>query len=192
MTLYGDIDPGQHWLWQWLVVWWHQAITWTNVAWSSVKSNDIHIRAISQEMPQPSITKICLKITCPKFHSSFPGTTELMTLNITINRLNCSCIYGTNHSTKEILILLFSRPPEVLFPIAGGHVWMRALRGELCHSLAAWLTHTPRTHGTATACLPPLRGRLQRETPPRSTCAAQTHQAAQLCLCLWAAVPYQG
>ena len=40
-----------------------QAITWTNVDWSSVKSSDIHIRAISQEMPQPSITKICLKIT---------------------------------------------------------------------------------------------------------------------------------
>ena len=30
--------------------------------WSSVKSSDIHIRAISEEMPQPSITKICLKI----------------------------------------------------------------------------------------------------------------------------------
>ena len=42
----------------------HQAITWTNVDWSSVKSSDIHIRAISQEMPQPSVTKICLKITC--------------------------------------------------------------------------------------------------------------------------------
>ena len=34
-----------------------QAITWNNVDWSSVKSNDIHISAISQEMPQPSITK---------------------------------------------------------------------------------------------------------------------------------------
>ena len=35
----------------------NQAITWTNVDWSSAKSSDIHIRAISQEMPQPSITK---------------------------------------------------------------------------------------------------------------------------------------
>ena len=43
--------------------WRHQAITWTNVDWSSAKSSDIHIRAISQEMPQPSITKIHLKIT---------------------------------------------------------------------------------------------------------------------------------
>ena len=31
---------------------------WVFVDWSSVKSTDIHIRAISQEMPQPSITKI--------------------------------------------------------------------------------------------------------------------------------------
>ena len=29
---------------------------------SSVKSSDIHIKEISQEMPQPSIYKICLKI----------------------------------------------------------------------------------------------------------------------------------
>ena len=40
--------------------WRHQAITWTNVDWSSVKSSDINIRTISQEMPQPSITKMCL------------------------------------------------------------------------------------------------------------------------------------
>ena len=39
---------------------------------SSVKSSDIHNRSISQEMPQPSITKICLKITCLKFALKFP------------------------------------------------------------------------------------------------------------------------
>ena len=53
------------------------AITWTNVDWSSVKSSDIHIRAISQEMPQPSITKIRLKMTYLKFNSNFPGANEL-------------------------------------------------------------------------------------------------------------------
>ena len=42
-----------------------------------MKSNDIHIRAISQEMPQSSITKICLKIIFLKFHSNFPGANEL-------------------------------------------------------------------------------------------------------------------
>ena len=77
MTPYGDRDLGQHWLRQWLVAWWHQAITWTNVDWSSAKSSDIHIRAISLEMPQPSITKICLKITCLRFHSNFPGAYKL-------------------------------------------------------------------------------------------------------------------
>ena len=54
-----------------------QAITWTDVDESSVKSSDIHTRAISQEMPQPLITKICLKITYLKFHSNFPGNNEL-------------------------------------------------------------------------------------------------------------------
>ena len=42
-----------------------------------MKSSDIHIRAISEEMPKPSITKICLKITYLKFHSNFPGANEL-------------------------------------------------------------------------------------------------------------------
>ena len=74
VTPYGNRDLGQHWIRQWFVAWWHQAIIWTNVDWSSVKSSDIHIRAISQEMPQPSITKICLKISCLKFCE---GTNEL-------------------------------------------------------------------------------------------------------------------
>ena len=72
----------QHWLRQWLVAWRHQAITWTNVDWSSVKSSDIHIRAISKEMTQPSITKICLKITCLKCHSNFPGVNELISCGL--------------------------------------------------------------------------------------------------------------
>ena len=42
-----------------------------------MKSSDIHITAISQEMPQPSIAKICLKIKCLKFHSNFTGANEL-------------------------------------------------------------------------------------------------------------------
>ena len=54
-----------------------QVITWANVDWSSVKSSDIHIRAISQEIPQPAITKIHLKITNLKFNSNFPGAKKL-------------------------------------------------------------------------------------------------------------------
>ena len=38
-----------------------------HVDWSSRKSSDIHIRAISQEIPLPAITKIRLKIICLNF-----------------------------------------------------------------------------------------------------------------------------
>ena len=49
-----------------------------NQCWQIIsESSDIHIRALSQEKPQPSITKICLKITYLKFHSSFPVANEL-------------------------------------------------------------------------------------------------------------------
>ena len=53
--------------------WRHQAITWANIDWSSVKSIDIYVRANSQEMPQPPIIKICLKITYLLFYQNFPG-----------------------------------------------------------------------------------------------------------------------
>ena len=43
----------------------------TDYHWSPVTL--IHIRAISEEIPQPSITKI----TYLKFHSNFPGANEL-------------------------------------------------------------------------------------------------------------------
>ena len=75
---YGDRELGQHWLRYCLVAWRHQAITWTNVDLSSVRSCGFHEMAISQEMPQSSITKICLKITCQKFHTNFPGVNELI------------------------------------------------------------------------------------------------------------------
>ena len=45
---------------------------------SSVRSSDIHLKAISQEIPKPPITKFNLKITCLKFYSSIPGTNELI------------------------------------------------------------------------------------------------------------------
>ena len=46
---YGIIGYIQHWFRQWLVAWQHQAITFTNVDQSLVRSCDIHLRAILQE-----------------------------------------------------------------------------------------------------------------------------------------------
>ena len=47
----------------------------TDHRWSAVTFilGQFHMR-----LPQPSITKICLKITCLKFHSNFPRANELM------------------------------------------------------------------------------------------------------------------
>ena len=55
--------------------WQHETITWTNVDLSLVRSIDIHLRVISQEIPQPLITKICLK-TSSKFNSILPGVND--------------------------------------------------------------------------------------------------------------------
>ena len=50
---------------------------WNNVDLSSVRSRIIHLRASSQEIPQPLITEIIWKIKYLKCHSNFPGTNEL-------------------------------------------------------------------------------------------------------------------
>ena len=52
----------------------------------SVKSSDIHIRAILLEMHQPSIAKIFLKITYLKCHSNFAGANEFNE-SVTDNKL---------------------------------------------------------------------------------------------------------
>ena len=43
----------------------------------SARSSDIHLRASSQEITQPSITEIIWKIKYIKFDSNFPGDYEL-------------------------------------------------------------------------------------------------------------------
>ena len=47
---HGNMNPGQHWCRWWLVAWWHQAITWTNVDLSSKVFYGIHLSIISQEV----------------------------------------------------------------------------------------------------------------------------------------------
>ena len=66
VTPYDDINLVQHWLRSWLAAWRHQAITWTNVDLSLVRSSGIHLSAILQEIPQPSVTEISLKIYISK------------------------------------------------------------------------------------------------------------------------------
>ena len=49
-----------------------------------VKASDIHMRAVSQEIPQPSVTEISLKISYLKLNSNLPGASKLIPLtNIT-------------------------------------------------------------------------------------------------------------
>ena len=73
---YDDINLGQHWR-KWLIAWWHQGITWTNVDLSSKVLYGIHLKAVSQEMPKISIYWIILKITLLELQSHRTGSNEL-------------------------------------------------------------------------------------------------------------------
>ena len=68
---YGDRELTQHWLRWWLVMWQYQA-TRTHVDLSSVRSSNNHMSVISQEILQPSITKINLKTNHLKLQSPPP------------------------------------------------------------------------------------------------------------------------
>ena len=52
-------------------------MTLTNVDLSPIRSSDIHLRVITQEIPQPSISKISLEIEYIKFHSNPTGASKL-------------------------------------------------------------------------------------------------------------------
>ena len=86
VTPFGDIDLGQHCLRWWLVAWRHQAITWTNVD-LSLRSSDVHLRAILLEISEPSVTKISLKIAYLKLNWNLPGASELLYVAIFVAML---------------------------------------------------------------------------------------------------------
>ena len=50
-------------------------------------------------MPQPSVTKISLKITYLKFHSNFPGANELKEVNIVVCCKEACCLDAISRTT---------------------------------------------------------------------------------------------
>ena len=75
VTPYGDMELGRHWLRQWLVAWRHQAITWTNVDSSLVRSHGILLRALLFDDVKIPVNKTRLKIAVLKWH---PGLRSLI------------------------------------------------------------------------------------------------------------------
>ena len=54
-----------------------------NKCWlSSLRSREVHLRAISLEISQPSVTKINLKIIFLRFYRNLPGANELTTMSV--------------------------------------------------------------------------------------------------------------
>ena len=78
VMLCGDIDLGQHWLWQWLVAWWQQAIDWTNVDFPLVRFCGIHQRIISQWVTKLLFCIMSFKIILLKLHPQLLGVNELI------------------------------------------------------------------------------------------------------------------
>ena len=72
----GDLTHGGHVMPYWLIAWRHQAKTWTNVDWLPVRSCDIRLRVVWQDIPQSQISKFTLAITYMKFNWHLPVTNE--------------------------------------------------------------------------------------------------------------------
>ena len=69
-------NTGQHWLRQWLVDWWHQAITWINVEFSLMSFCGILLREISQQ-GHKLLCIMDLKIILLELLPCFSGANEL-------------------------------------------------------------------------------------------------------------------
>ena len=74
---YGHIDLGHHSFSHWLVAWWHQAIIWANVGFSSKVFCGTHLRPILHKMFKISICKMNLKNTLVKLLPHFSGANEI-------------------------------------------------------------------------------------------------------------------
>ena len=62
----------------WVVAWWHQTITWTNIDFSSVKFCGIHLRLISQEVLKNLIQTMSSEITILKLLIYLPGANHFI------------------------------------------------------------------------------------------------------------------
>ena len=87
-----------------------------------MRSSESHLRAISQEMPQPSITKISLKITYLKLHSYLPKAYELK--NWFCFQWCGTVICNVRRSSKKVILWvnfqLHPAPATIFYPHARG------------------------------------------------------------------------
>ena len=76
---------------------------------SSVRFRDIWLRGISQEITQPSVTKVSLKIDYPKFHLNLPGANKLSFIHllIYISILSTSVIHLCIFKTIQIFLVIY-------------------------------------------------------------------------------------
>ena len=76
VTTYGGIDLSQDWLRYWLIVWRHQAVTWTKVDFSSMRFCRIHLRTIPRRVPKLLICLVNLRNILLKSQPYFPEGNE--------------------------------------------------------------------------------------------------------------------
>ena len=127
MTPYGNIDLDQHWPGLYLVAWWHQAITWTNVDLSSVRPSSIHRGVTSRAVPELPLTTISLKITHLKYHWNLPGPHELTHLGLELHICPMK-----NNSTSPSFIYMCSKPIHFSY----------SLRQDQSNSAGPWWVKT--------------------------------------------------
>ena len=95
---YGDRDLNQHWFMYWLDAWQHQAITWTNVDLSSVRSCGIHLRHYILAASLRKLNKktkffiafctIRIMIHCFELHLHYLSRTQIQILYSVLHQVN--------------------------------------------------------------------------------------------------------
>ena len=73
---------------------------WTIVDLSTLRSSDVHLRAISFEISQPWVTKISLKIISLRFYRKLPGANELMMIRAVKHQQSSVCWNHCPHNRE--------------------------------------------------------------------------------------------
>ena len=95
------------WLGWWLVAWWHEAISWTNIGLPSLRSSGIHSRAMHNSKSKISISKLHLKFTYTIWNYSHisQGTLSYLwdladqiwiTFSINLAKISCNEFHSTS------------------------------------------------------------------------------------------------
>ena len=109
-----------------------------------MRSSENYLVAISQEIPQPPVTKLSLKMTHLNFHSNLVGANGLQRISVTITLSRNFRKHTHTYIFSCFFTILHVRGPPVDYIFVSFLVML--LKGSISHKQMGGLLHTPNAY----------------------------------------------